>query len=76
MNDFYPFHRCFERQIMSTLADLTALVSKVNADIDTKLGALNKQIADLQAQLAGFQNDQAAIDQAVTDLTAADAKLA
>lgn len=67
---------------MASLDNLTAITTKIVADIDTKLAAAAAQatadaatIADLRTQLAAFANDQATIDAAVTALTDADTKL-
>lgn len=64
---------------MASIADLSNIVAKISADIDAfvaKDQAKDAQIADLQAQLAAFQNDGQVIDAAVAELTSADAKIA
>jgi len=71
-------HRTQE-QIMSTLADLSAVVAKIGADIDAFVAAdqaKDAKIADLQSQLDALKNDANVIDAAVASLTNSDAKLA
>lgn len=66
------------KEIKMAIADLTAVVAKIAADVDAFVAAdqaKDAQIADLKNQLAAFQNDGAAIDAATAALTAADAKL-
>jgi len=64
---------------MSTLADLSAVVAKIGADIDAFVAAdqaKDAKIADLQSQLDALKNDANVIDAAVASLTNSDAKLA
>jgi hypothetical protein len=68
-----------QKEIMSTLADLSTVVAKIGADIDAFVAAdqaKDAKIADLQSQLDALKNDANVIDAAVASLTNSDAKLA
>jgi hypothetical protein len=66
------------RKLMSTVAELTSVVGELTNNVQSLVTAAQKVIAELEAARQGGLNplDQAAFDQAVTDLKAASGALA